>query len=222
MQVIAADVVMSRDSFPYLIDTSSSKAIKKQENYQSFTTCDYLYVGKYKDTIAVNYSLRLLEEGERYSGKNGEEGFCLSWILDRPYSFWEQSSVEISIDTSKRIKNRALMTRSWETVYYEAYPVLLRNLEEDTIVIGLLLELPLLMEAKDSSGNWQLIEEEIGALCGTGLMGIILPPNEVVLTSVGIYQGNYETDWRLRIGNSYSMPFRGVINYSQFENEFEK
>ena len=221
MQVFCADAVMNRDTFPYLIDTSTYTTIKKQETYQSFATCDYLYVGKYRDTITVNYSLRLLEKGESYSGNNGVEGYSLSWILDGHYPLWEQSAIEVNIDTTKKIKDRDFTTMNWETVYYEAYPVLLRNVEEDTIMIGLQMELALLLEAKDSLGNWQLIEEEIGSFCGMELGGV-LPPNEVVLTSVGIYQGAYETDLRLRIGNNYSLPFRGFITYSQLESEFKR
>lgn len=204
-----------QDTFPILIDTFYFKTIKKQQRELSITNADYLYIGPYKDTMVVNYDCELSKTGK---DNKDQEDYCLDWIQNRPYLFWNQVAVEISIDTTHRIKSRGLLTESWETIYCEAFPVLLRNAGEDTIVIGLLLELPLLMEAKDSLGNWRPIEKELGVFCDMGLMGIILPPKEVVLTSVGIYHGNYETELRLKIGDNYSSPFRGTIHYEQFED----
>ena len=99
------------------------------------------------------------------------------------------------------------------------YPVLLTNNHTDTVTVGYGVILPLEMEAKDSTGLWKPIEKRFIYACGMGLNSIILPPNEIILTSAPIYKGDFKTDLRLVLGDNFSPVFQGNINYSQFEKE---
>ena len=66
------------------------------------------------------------------------------------------------------------------------------------------------------------LSEILTYICGNGLGKIMLPPNEIVVTSAMIYNGHYKTDLRLKIGKNYSKPFKGTINYRQFDSMFNE
>jgi len=54
--------------------------------------------------------------------------------------------------------------------------------------------------------------------CGNCLNMIYFKPNEITITTSVIYDGNYETKLRLRLGeNNFSNIFTGKINRSQIE-----
>lgn len=59
-------------------------------------------------------------------------------------------------------------------------------------------------------------------MCGNGVGTVILPPNQIVLSSAMKYSGNYPTTLRLRIDSTFSNEFKGNINYRQFESIFNK
>jgi len=119
-----------------------------------------------------------------------------------------QSKIDIQVDTTIKISG--------------LYPVMLTNLDIDTISIGYGNHIPLIMEATDSFGNWKPIQEISIYLCGNGVGTINLPPSECVLTLAPNYQGNYKTELRLTLGDSHSKSFIGLINYSQFESRFDE
>ena len=77
------------------------------------------------------------------------------------------------------------------------------------------------MKAKDSLSNWKPVEKKWTYICGNGVGSIILPPNEIVITSAMIYNGGHETDLRLKIGKNYSKTYKGKINYRQFDSKFD-
>lgn len=97
------------------------------------------------------------------------------------------------------------------TFNQESYSVLLKNSDRDTIVIGYGDQVPLIMEARDSVGKWQPIQQRFIYYCSTGLSLIYLPPQECVVTLAPVYKGSYETELRLKLGNNYSKPFKGMI-----------
>lgn len=61
-------------------------------------------------------------------------------------------------------------------------------------------------------------------MCGNGVGTIILPPNEIVLSSAPIFNGNFKTELRLTVPKTdiYSNTFDGSINYRQFESMFNE
>ncbi len=104
-----------------------------------------------------------------------------------------------------------------------SYPVIIGNLSKDYLDIGFGGYLPLILEAKDSSGQWQPVQRKFTFSCGMGLGSIILPPNEVALSTCPLYQGDYQTRMRLAFWGLddfiYSNEFVGWINYDQFTDK---
>lgn len=100
--------------------------------------------------------------------------------------------------------------------------MLVRSLEPDTILIGDGDYIPLAVEAQDPLGQWRLIEKPFMHFCGTGMPSMMLPPQQVALTSVLIPHGPFFTWLRVRLGQNYSPPFRGRIHLRQFESMFDQ
>lgn len=226
-----SNVELESDSFPHLTDTAYFKVSDRYETWLATANYDFLYIGRYLDTITVDYNLSFsqtppvlseIDKDEIYKGKsdNPVQGYYLDWLSPRNHKYWEHSSIEIRIDTSRIIKNEDIHVDG-KNPYFKANPVMLINKEADTILIGYGDFVPLIMEAKDSLGNWKPIEEKWTYTCGNGVGSIILPPGEIVITSAMIYNGDYLTDLRLRIGRNFSKSYKGKINYRQFVSIFD-
>jgi len=193
----------------------------KEDSPTWLTTSNYklYFIGKVQDTIFLNPYLNFgpfavptkdnqsSEDEEREPDKQ-LEGYFLGWTERKGYKFPEDSNVEILVDTSNTISN--------------SYPTLLKNLDKDTIIIGYGQQIPLIMEAKDSLGNWKPIQKRFVYMCGVGVGSIILPPKECAITLSPIYNGNYKTEIRLSFGGNHSNTFYGNINYRQFKSMFDE
>lgn len=224
------NVEIKSDSFPYLIDTSNFKISDRYETWLATANYDFLYIGRYRDTITVDYNLRFsqpppppetdADKTNKDESGNSFQGYYLDWLAEKNYKYWEESNIEIRIDNSRIINNDDIHV-DWDNPYFKANPVMLINKETDTILVGYGDFVPLIMEAKDSLSNWKPIEKQWIYMCGNGVGSIILPPNEIVITSAMIYNGDYQTDLRLRIGKNFSKPYKGKINYRQFESMFD-
>ena len=211
--------------FPTVIDTLKFERNDSLGNGEETTwlrTANYpfLYIGVMTDSIFVNHQLRyelhsprflpdsLLTENKNKQNKSHLQEYYIDWEDKRNYLYGQKSDVEIRIDTAKKINH--------------SFPILLTNYAKDTIAIGYGDILPLIMEAKDSTGLWKPIEEAFVYMCGNGVGTIILPPNEVVLSYVPITNGNYSTELRIVFGENHSEPFKGNINYRQFESRYDE
>jgi hypothetical protein len=79
----------------------------------------------------------------------------------------------------------------------------------------------MIQEAKDELGIWRPIEFWRHHRSGTSYGTVELHPNQYVITKILRYDGEFETDIRLKLKNGrdiiYSEPFRGTININQFE-----
>ena len=77
-----------------------------------------------------------------------------------------------------------------------------------------------IQEAKDSTGSWYPIESKGFDFCGNGYWGLKIHPNEFAVFLLPVYDGEFNTELRVRlkIGTSVyvSQPFMGNINYNQF------
>lgn len=103
----------------------------------------------------------------------------------------------------------------------QAIPVIICN----TGIEKILLEqqdkkLTMIQEAKDELGNWRPIEYWIFPRCGYSRAPIELLPNDLILTRIIRYKGDFETDLRLKLRSNlqvyYSNSYRGTIHKSQF------
>jgi hypothetical protein len=124
----------------------------------------------------------------------------------------------VSLDTTVHLKAEDAVG---DTVvhWFDSYPVLVRNQENDTVAIGYGDFLPLYLEAKDRQGQWRAIGQPYAYMCGNGLPLLFLPPNQVVLTSVFIPHGPFRTVLRLRLGKTYSPSFTGSIHPHQVDQQ---
>lgn len=223
-------------TMPLLLDTFNFKTTTKIKDEFGVATFYPLYFGHVKDTLFVNYKIRpyppppptiigdsIIEPENKYDNypKVDHEGYddYFPVYASKRCIHWDSTSIEIRIDTTQTIRNIDFEVLQDSTFAFKAYPVLLTNKNEKTVIVGYGTHVAIIMEAKDESGKWRPIERHYTYMCGTGLPDIVLPPNESVLTSAKIYQGCFKTDIRLRIGDNVSEPFKGSINLTQFKKE---
>lgn len=224
--------------FPVIVDTSDFKTSKLEATWLSTANYELLYIGKWKDTLYPDYRLKYYPIVPPPPPPPGTEfdptdtigyhkrltehkmyPYYIDWMAPNNYKSWNQANISIIVDTTQRVKNDDILVKS-ESPFFEAYPILIKSIDKDTITIGYGHFLPLITEAKDSAGNWKPIEERWTYMCGMGVGTIILPPNEIGLSATMIYSGNYLTTLRLRIDSTFSNEFKGNINYRQFESMF--
>ena len=224
--------------FPVIIDTSDFKTSKREATWLSTANYELLYIGEWKDTIYPDYRLKYYPivpppppppgtdfdptDTIGYHKRLTEHKmnpYYIDWMAPNNHKSWHKAELSIKVDTTQRVKNDDIHVKS-ESPFFEAYPVLIENIDKDTITIGYGHFLPLITEAEDSTGNWKPIEKRWIYMCGNGVGTIILPPNEIGLSATMIYNGNYSTTLRLRIDSTFSNEFKGNINYRQFESMF--
>jgi hypothetical protein len=209
-------------NFPLIIDDLTERDMDSTK-VGSINGIQHLlyYIGKEQDTLTVNRRIRPLYYIPPFNG----EGDYETWFKDGgPGVFGEYFlytsektnldgiklsdtlNLLIKVDTTQLINNRG----------FKSYPVLISNKSESSVVIGYCRDIQLLTEAKDPNGVWRPIEKRYRSECCVAGEYIILPNNEIALTSEVIYVGEFNTLLRLKIKNSYSNEFEGSINLSQF------
>lgn len=202
-----------------LIDTFSNPLVVDTARYITTAYSCPMYIGEFRDTLQMNYHTEEIQHR------------TYEW---NQFHYPKTNSIEIFVDTSRTtgevndlIYHRDLSDSALqlERKKWKSYPVLIKNLVTDTLAIGFGAYIPLVIEAKDSSGTWQPIQENFSYFCGTGLTHFYLPPNNILLTTCRQFAGDYQTKMRLSFGfnpSIYSNEFTGWINYSQFaENPVE-
>lgn len=204
-----------------LVDTSSFLMSYKNDSITSQANYNPLSIGKIEKTIKLVYD-----------NFNQFEDYFV--YLDAPFPTFSMPNpqrIEIFVDTTKTIANvnpykfipppqPNKLKKANKVEGYYAYPVFIRNISTDTVWIGYGNYIGLLVEAKDSLGEWKEIEKPFIYHCGTGLNDIVLPPNYLTVTSTIKYKGRYKTKMRVKTMNNfenevYSNEFTGTINYSQ-------
>ena len=104
------------------------------------------------------------------------------------------------------------------------YPVFLYNeTTRPKVLWGKESRVFAIQEAVDSSGWWRPIEGTPNFSDGFGQWGEVIHPGQFVAFGMTKYEGNYETELRIRLLNGnmmyVSQPVRGDINYAQFRLE---
>ena len=204
-----------------LIDTFTNELKPDTANHITEAAFHPMYMGLEKDSIQLNYwSGDIDYKTQNWNAYKGADSNDVSVFVDT-------SQVIGSVGRFHDIPPPALGENTDEILernYYrgetKSYPVFIKNLSSDTLQVGYGAFIPLLMEARDSLGNWKKIQEPFMYFCGTGLSHYYLPPNEIILTPCKLFAGDFKTTMRLTYGfgvNSKSSEFEGFINYSQFE-----
>jgi len=209
--------------FPKITDRFKNDTLElTSEIWLNYGDHNPYYFGKLTDSISLERYLRPMMPPPPPPGadttqwdfkpKKGKfDEYFLDWMDNREFERRDSTELFIEIDTTQIINNDGR----------KAFPVLIQNKSIDTIYIGYGSQIPIITEAKTKNKQWKPIEERYVYMCGNGLHSIILPPNEVVLTSELIYSGNFKTKLRIKMGNNYSEEFNGAINESQFESEWD-
>ena len=206
--------------FPVLIDNSGLKATKMNSEWLREGNYIPLFIGQLSDTIKLDYfkNAHFLISNVFKNKKNLKTYFPEFTMSNKNF---KSDSIEVSliVDTNTIVLNLDYEHKQDSTYAFKAYPVYVKNNLKDTLIVGYRKFISMIMEAKNEKGEWQAIEKINPIYCATGIAMIILPPNETLMTSAFIYEGDFETDLRLRLDNNFSPVFKGKINKSQFESK---
>ncbi len=211
--------------FPVVLDTFGIDSFFHYLNNDSPTwlstsNYNFYYIGKVEDTFYLNPFINFsypplpptlytdtkkINRTKSPKHENPFKKYYVDWDKEISYKYWTKAKIDIRIDTAFH--------------KHSFLPIMLTNVDTEKIIIGYGRHIPIVMEATDSLGHWQPIQEIFSYMCGVGVGSIILPPKECVLTLTPIFKGSYKTKLRLVIGDNQSKAFLGYINYSQFQNK---
>jgi len=156
-------------------------------NYEMF------YVGKQTPSIEPDYCFS-------NSNKNS--------IYDTD----EKKGLEILVDTTQIIFKKS----NYGNDFGKSHPVFLYNFSKEKQVIGFGSLLYMNLEAKNGNGDWKPVEIQYHYYCGTGVYSYTLDENEICVSSVYKYSGDFKTKLRLRHLGNYSNEFEGYVNLDEF------
>lgn len=181
------------------------------------SVADYppVFIGRLSDTVLIDHRSEFDDYYDySWTQYNAPDLFALEVLVDTTRIIPNSNPITLPVPIPGDISDPA------ERQGFCAYPVFMMNQTSDTISVGYGQFIPLILEAKDSTGNWRPLEVSYIYDCGTGLNTIFLPPGNTLITSCKIYQGDYQTVLRLKFGFewlNYSNQFTGSIDYGQFE-----
>lgn len=205
--------ISAQENFPKIIDSISNKSTDFSTKEKVSWEREVIYIGENKDTI-ISKEI----EDRRIPIQNHYENPCDSDYEKREkrsFSGFLTSKLEIKVDTTQVIKFSKW--NNGNAKYYNAYPMLIKNIDSKDVQIGYWYYIPALLEAKDENGNWKTIESYYVADCGTCMYQIFFKPNEILITTAVIYNGNYKTKLRIKLGDNYSNEYFGFINKGQIK-----
>ena len=123
-----------------------------------------------------------------------DEGF--ERLINIEYKYPDSNDLKIVVDTSEIIGSGMDVTDDDVRSYnfkgkYKSYPVFIENVSNDTLSIGFGNRIYPIVEAKDSLGNWRPIQKPGTYYCGTGLQSFYLEPNNILISSCKLYDGDF-------------------------------
>lgn len=208
------DKIQKNDKIEYneieLIDKFTNKLKLDYTDKLTIAELSPLYIGKISKEIKISY--------QNY--KTVEKNQTL-----KKYKFPIQNSLEIFIDTTRIIgipmglNDYSKKEKRNDKI---ANPIFIKNISNDTLTIGYAEYLPIIIEAKNRNGEWQPIQERMRFMCGTGIKDFYCPPNNIVISSMQKYGGNFKTKLRLKYESFasktsiFSNEINGEINEKQF------
>lgn len=138
----------------------------------------------------------------------------------KDYNWYNTPRKFKTVSTSGEIKT-FVCDRDSEFLF-KAYPVAVSNFTNFNKSVYIKeFGVEIIQEAMDKYGDWKPVEISMVFMCGMGFYWKDLEPGEQIITTVWKYKGDYKTMLRLKLvsGNKivYSKPFRGSINYTQFD-----
>jgi hypothetical protein len=185
-----------KSDFPVIIGDASKEYFTQAPSIP-------LYIGDLTDTIVINQKLQFDYDWTGYEEYRNP---------NRKFRDTENAKVDIFVNSKQDLNTTGKESK------YKFIPVLIKNQEKDTIIIGETNYIPIILEAKDENNEWKPIDDYISYFCGTGIYSILLYPNHVVLTKFELpKEGDYYTKLRVKLGQNYSKEFGGIIQEKWFE-----
>lgn len=170
---------------------------------------DLAYIGNIQDTIKL------------VGFKNDYDSIveAIAYRIDDKeiQSHFTSNTLDITIDTKYILPLETVVWSANKNIhhFYEAHPIFIINRSDSLAKIGFGRNVRLIAEAMDTDGIWKPIERNYVYRCGTGLVSIYLAQGKMACVLFPKYDGDFKTQLRLRIENSYSQTFSAYINRSQ-------
>jgi len=216
---LISSLLYSQHPTPKLIEGIKNKAVFYNSSVKNSWEREPIYIGSIQKEIINKF-----ENNRLLAIENHYENECNKGYIKREKNSLKntfEGKVDIFVDTSQNIKFSKVVyhEKSSNTFdFFYANPVVLTNNDSQDVQIGYGYYIPLIMQAQNEKGEWTDIERYYTLDCGNCLNMIYFKPNEITITTSVIYDGNYETKLRLRLGeNNFSNIFTGKINRSQIE-----
>lgn len=195
-------------------ETANLNSSYKKFNYFSESSNDLIERKNLKKYSFNGFSIYVDTLNElSMESSNNEYPFLLFWEDKKKNN---KKRIEDSIRQKIEIEN-------WQKnkKHVKALPIYIVNHTKKSIIISEQeTELILIQEALDKNGNWKPIDYMTFSYCGNSYGEYILRPNYYLMSKIYKYKGNFETFLRVKMASdtsiTYSRPFRGSINLSQF------
>lgn len=200
--------------FPIINDSTLFLDSNKHINWH-FDGNDHepVYIGKYKPIINlspvenwgnfVQITIAGFENKSRYTPlrsykrKLVPKKYTLEHRWEEKPFRYDSAYFHVRIDTSQLITNKGR----------NAYPVCIENITTDTVIVGYGTHIPITTKVKDRSGKWVIVPDYFSYDCGEGLQHIILPPREIIITTLLKKDTGTKTEFMIKFGKSYSKRF---------------
>jgi hypothetical protein len=175
------------------------------------------YIGSQLDTIKI---------GKRYWRGRTQWTDDFKTPCSRTYSI---KTLEILVDTSMKTNSpveyvsNSKKVSDDSTINYKSFILSIKNISDSTIYLGQTFSVFFICrEIKNKNGEWIKIDKKLSdiGICGTGQPTITLKPNEILISKMKRYTGNFVADFRLVYGYGnnivYSNIFKDSINEKMF------
>lgn len=210
---------VEEEYFPKVIDTSSLTG--RNKSFEEFSTSNYkpLYLGNKKSTLFVDYFIPKYTKDPNLikpvGHKATKDDSLKEDYLNKYESYFtiqnsddlinqDSADIRIYIDTSQVVRSITLKNWNTDTIIYNSYPVIIQNEMNSDIIVGYGFQIPLIIEVENDQNNWIPIETKYLYPCGNGLRSMLLPKDEIIITSLPISEGKSKTKMRLKLGKNYS------------------
>lgn len=200
---------------PQIVNSAFNDSIKSQPFLAEFITENFApCVGKFRFQSIIDINPEKIDSIriEDFIGANTD-----THITNK----LDVNGFELIVDYNTSIKYNQHFP--YDSILYDHFPVYFVNsTKKDKIFYGKDRYVFGIQEAIDNEDfrQWRPIEGRGFDFCGNGHWRLIVHPHEFVMILMKKYEGDYETDLRVRfqVGENIlvSVPFKGRINKSQF------
>ena len=205
-------------------DTVQNLKIKNIKE-KDYATSNIMYIGKIKDSVELLDNLFLPPPPEPLVSSNEDKKWkkyrlkkemiwedLMKYLKDfHKYQLIKKENITLEFNE----KDTIISFDDINLDYYKSFPIYIKNVSKDTLSLGTEGYFPLILKAKNKKGKWIEVNK-FPYNCGSFFKLVCLPPNEIIITSMFHYKGNYKTKLRFKILDFVSREYDGSINEEQF------